>query len=121
MKAYIALVLAIAAPVFAEELQARGGGGGGGEGGGYGGGGKPTATWGQGGGGGGGYSTTTDVVYTTSMHFHFMFSQPRWRLVQVPTCSRAKDSLPYLHFHTSSASLQFVRYYVSWNQACCYY
>lgn len=61
MKGYLALVLAIVAPAFAEELQARGGGGG--EGGGY--------------GGGGGYSTTTDVVYTSSMYFHFISSQLR--------------------------------------------
>lgn len=66
MKAYISLLLAIAAPAFAEELQARGGGG---DEGGWGGGGKPTTTWG---GGGGGYSTTTDVVYTTSMYTFFI-------------------------------------------------
>lgn len=104
MKAYLALVLAIAAPAFAEELQARGGGGGGGEGGGYGGGGQPTTTWGEG--GGGGYSTTTDVVYTSSMYFHFIISP-----VEVDTGSGyPPDLLPKTHSPTFTLLLRRLHY-----------
>lgn len=110
MKAYLALVLAIAAPVFAEELQARGGGGGG-EGGGYGGGGQPTTTWGEG--GGGGYSTTTDVVYTSSMYFHFIpspFEVEPGSSIHLLSYPRPTP-LPLLH--ASLALLHLMRYCIS--------